>query len=62
MFKCTHPLTVWTRIVMMLVLRVWLPRRPTALLPGTSLVRIRTWSRSLRVGTVERVGWVETTR
>lgn len=50
-----------TRIVMMLVLRVWLPRWPTALLCWTALVRIRTWSRSLRVSTVERVGWVETT-
>lgn len=56
-----HPLTVWTRVVMMLVLRVWLPGRPAALLRRTALVGIRARSRPLSVSTVERVGRVETT-
>lgn len=56
-----HPLTVWSRIVMMLVLRVRLPRWSTALLWWTTLIRVRTWSWSVRVSTVEGIGWVETT-
>lgn len=50
--KQTHALTVWSRIVMMLVLRVCLSRWPTALLSWTPLVWI---GASRRVSTVERV-------
>lgn len=45
--------------MMVLVLSVRLPRRPTALLARTALVRIGT---SLGVGTVERVGRMKTAR
>lgn len=58
-FHRTYPLTVRTGIVMVLVLRVWLPSHHVGLLCWATLAGIMTRSRSLRVSTVERVGWVE---
>lgn len=53
----TDPLTVRSRVVM--VLRMRLHRGPTALLGRAALVRKRSRGRPLRVSTVKRVGWVE---
>lgn len=44
---------------MVLMLRMRLPRWPTALLCWAARVRKRSRGWSLRVGTVKRVGWME---